>query len=251
MKRVLIVDDELLVRMGFRSILDWESCGFIVVGDAENGEEALEKIRVLQPDLVFTDLKMERMDGFELMNACMRDYPSVKFIVLSGYNDFENVRQAMRCGALDYVFKLDVTPEQLRKTLSEIKWETPEPEPGGRSSRRAMRASAVRRAIAGEISPQEARESFARMIPDVRWEQPFRLITVAIDDYELRKGNAHQRLSQSTIVEIESICEEVFAEQAVVCPFQADRAMMIWQKENVEALGGLQTAYARAEEYVK
>ena len=251
MKRVLIVDDELLVRMGFRSILDWESCGFVVVGDAENGEEALEKIRVLQPDLVFTDLKMEHMDGFELMNACMRDYPSVKFIVLSSYNDFENVRQAMRCGALDYVFKLDVTPEQLRKTLSEIKWETPEPEPDGQSGRRAMRASAVRRAIVGEISPQEARESFARMIPDVRWEQPFRLITVAIDDYELRKGNAHQRLSQSTIVEIESICEEVFAEQAVVCPFQADRAMMIWQKENVEALGGLQTAYARAEEYVK
>ena len=118
MKRVLIVDDELLVRMGFRSILDWESCGFTVVGDAENGEEALEKIRVLKPDLVFTDLKMDRMDGFELMNACMRDYPSVKFIVLSGYNDFENVRQAMRCGALDYVFKLDVTPEQLRKILS-------------------------------------------------------------------------------------------------------------------------------------
>ena len=63
MKRVLIVDDELLVRMGFRSILDWESCGFTVVGDAENGEEALEKIRLLQPDLVFTDLKMDRMDG--------------------------------------------------------------------------------------------------------------------------------------------------------------------------------------------
>ena len=102
MKKVLIVDDELLVRMGFRSILDWESCGFTVVGDAENGEEALEKIRLLQPDLVFTDLKMDRMDGLELMSACMREYPAVKFIVLSSYNDFENVRQAMRCGALDY-----------------------------------------------------------------------------------------------------------------------------------------------------
>lgn len=251
MKRVLIVDDELLVRMGFRSILDWESCGFIVVGDAENGEEALEKIRLLQPDLVFTDLKMDRMDGLELMSACMREYPAVKFIVLSSYNDFENVRQAMRCGALDYVFKLEVTPEQLRRILSEIKWETAEPEPVGQSGRRAMRASVVRRAIAGDIPAEEARGSFARMFPAVRWERPFRLITVAIDDYELRKGNAHQRLSQSTIAEIESILEEVFAEKAVVCPFQADRALMIWQQENVEALGGLQSAYARAEEYVK
>ena len=251
MKRVLIVDDELLVRMGFRSILDWESCGFTVVGDAENGEEALEKIRLLQPDLVFTDLKMDRMDGLELMSACMREYPAVKFIVLSSYNDFENVRQAMRCGALDYVFKLEVTPEQLRRILSEIKWETAEPEPVGQSGRRAMRASVVRRAIAGDIPAEEARGSFARMFPAVRWERPFRLITVAIDDYELRKGNAHQRLSQSTIAEIESILEEVFAEKAVVCPFQADRALMIWQQENVEALGGLQSAYARAEEYVK
>ena len=205
MKRVLIVDDELLVRMGFRSILDWESCGFTVVGDAENGEEALEKIRLLQPDLVFTDLKMDRMDGLELMSACMREYPAVKFIVLSSYNDFENVRQAMRCGALDYVFKLEVTPEQLRRILSEIKWETAEPEPVGQSGRRAMRASVVRRAIAGDIPAEEARGSFARMFPAVRWERPFRLITVAIDDYELRKGNAHQRLSQSTIAEIESI----------------------------------------------
>lgn len=251
MKKVLIVDDELLVRMGFRSILDWESCGFTVVGDAENGEEALEKIRLLKPDLVFTDLKMDRMDGFELMNACMREYPAVKFIVLSSYNDFENVRQAMRCGALDYVFKLDVTQEQLRKILSEIKWETPEPEQGGLSGRRAMRASAVRRAIAGEIPPEEARESFAQMYPAVRWTQPFRLVTVAIDDYELRKGNAHQRLSQSAIVEIESIFEEVFADQAVICPFQADRALMIWQQESAEALSRLQSAYARAEEYVK
>lgn len=251
MKRVLIVDDELLVRMGFRSILDWESCGYTVVGDAENGEEALEKIRLLKPDLVFTDLKMDRMDGFELMSACKRDAPAVKFIVLSSYNDFENVRQAMRCGALDYVFKLDVTPEQLRKILSEIKWDKPEPEPDGQSGRRAMRASAVRRAIAGEIPPEEARKGVSHMFPQVRWEQPFRLITVAVDDYELRKGNAHQRLSQSIIVEIESILEEVFAEKAVVCPFQADRALMIWQQESVEALGGLQSAYARAEEYVK
>ena len=58
MKKVLIVDDEILVRMGFRSILDWESCGFSVVGDAADGREALNKIRQLQPDLVFTDLKM-------------------------------------------------------------------------------------------------------------------------------------------------------------------------------------------------
>ncbi len=114
------MDDELLVRMGFRSILDWESCGLYRGRRRGERREALEKIRLLQPDLVFTDLKMDRMDGLELMSACMREYPAVKFIVLSSYNDFENVRQAMRCGALDYVFKLEVTPEQLRRILSKL-----------------------------------------------------------------------------------------------------------------------------------
>jgi len=231
MKRVLIVDDELLVRMGFRSILDWESCGFTVVGEAADGEEALQKIGILKPDLVFTDLKMDRMDGFDLMRACAKEYPYVKFIVLSSYNDFENVRQAMRCGALDYVFKLDVKPDQMRRILSEIQWEESAAQTVSQSELRAMRASAARRAIVGEIAEKEIRKSFSSLYPALCWDAPFRLITVAIDNYELREGNAHQRLSQSVILEIENILEEVFADLAIICPLQA--------------------AYARAEEYVR
>lgn len=251
MKRVLIVDDELLVRMGFRSIVDWESCGFTVVGDASDGEEALVKIRLLKPDLVFTDLKMDRMDGFDLMKVCAKEYPQVKFIVLSSYNDFENVRQAMRCGALDYVFKLDVKPDQLRRILSEIKWEEPAVQTVSQSELRAMRASSARRAIVGEIAQSEIKKSFSSLYPSLCWDAPFRLITVAIDNYELRGGNAHQRLSQSVILEIESILEEVFADLAVICPMQADRALLILQGGSMLAIDQLQAAYARAEEYVK
>lgn len=127
MRKVLIVDDEVLIRMGFRSIIDWEACGYTVAGDAANGAEALEKIRLLRPQLVFTDLMMTPMDGFELMKRCGENFPEVRFIVLSSYNDFDKVRQAMRLGALDYVFKLDVKPDQLRKVLAEIKWDPPPP----------------------------------------------------------------------------------------------------------------------------
>lgn len=251
MKRVLIVDDELLVRMGFRSILDWESCGFTVIGEAADGEEALQKIRMLKPDLVFTDLKMDRMDGFDLMKVCSKECPHVKFIVLSSYNDFENVRQAMRCGALDYVFKLDVKPDQLRRILLEIQWEESTAQTVSQSELRAMRASAARRAIVGEIAEKEIRKSFSSLYPALCWDAPFRLITVAIDNYELREGNAHQRLSQSVILEIESILEEVFADLAIICPLQADRALLILQGGSLLAMEQLQAAYARAEEYVK
>lgn len=251
MKRVLIVDDELLVRMGFRSILDWESCGFTVVGEAADGEEALQKIGILKPDLVFTDLKMDRMDGLDLMRACAKEYPYVKFIVLSSYNDFENVRQAMRCGALDYVFKLDVKPDQMRRILSEIQWEESAAQTVSQSELRAMRASAARRAIVGEIAEKEIRKSFSSLYPTLCWDAPFRLITVAIDNYELREGNAHQRLSQSVILEIENILEEVFADLAIICPLQADRALLILQGSSMQVMEQLQAAYARAEEYVK
>ena len=250
MKKVLIVDDELLIRMGFRSIIDWESVGFTVVGDAADGHEALQKIRMLHPDLVFTDLRMEPGDGFELMKACASEFPEIRFIVLSSYNDFENVRQAMRCGALDYVFKLDVTPDQLRKILSEIHWPKTEKENNTRSRHRAVCASVIRRAISGETAPEESRAQFEQIYPQIHWDEPFRLITVSIDDYELKKKQMYKDVSLSRIVEIENVMLEVMGEEAVVCPFREDRTFMIWQGHREEELQQLQMAYARGEEYV-
>lgn len=250
MKKVLIVDDELLVRMGFRSIIDWESIGFTVIGDAADGCEALEKIRLLHPDLVFTDLRMEHGDGFELMRACAREYPEIRFIVLSSYNDFENVRQAMRCGALDYVFKLDVTPDQLRKILSEIQWPKTEKENNTRSRHRAVCASIIRRAISGETAPEESRAQFEQIYPQIHWDEPFRLITVSIDDYELKKKKKYKDVSLNRIVEIENVLLEVVGEKVVVCPFREDRTLMIWQGNRDEELQQLQMAYVRGEAYV-
>lgn len=120
MKKVMVVDDEIMVRMGMRSIVDWGALGYHLVGDASNGKEALEKIEKYQPDIVFTDLVMEPMDGLELIAACRERGYSAEFVVLSSYNDFENVKQAMKLGAVDYVFKLTVTGEELKKVLDDL-----------------------------------------------------------------------------------------------------------------------------------
>ncbi len=207
MKKVLIVDDEILVRMGFRSILDWESCGFSVVGDAADGQEALNKIRQLQPDLVFTDLKMERMDGFELMKACAAEYPRIRFIVLSSYNDFDNVRKAMKCGAQDYVFKLDVKPEQLRKILSEIQWDDAS---GGEkpSSAREERRAALKLAL--EKSPL-AKAEWKRLFPDFDWNSRFRCASIALDT---EAGGSEARLMpQDQMPEVETVLSEAMEGQ--------------------------------------
>lgn len=121
MIKVMIVDDEIMVRIGMKAIIDWERYGFQVVADAENGVDALEKIEVYNPDVVFTDLYMDKMNGFELIQTCMNDKRNILFIVLSNYNDFNNVKKAMKLGAVDYIFKLMVKDEDLIVILNEIK----------------------------------------------------------------------------------------------------------------------------------
>ena len=122
MKKILIVDDEFIVRMGIKSILNWEEYGYTVVGEAEDGAQALKLIVASHPDIVLTDLMMENMDGFELMHECRKRWPQMKFIVLSSYNDFENVKRAMKLGASDYIFKMTAKPEELLKVTFRLRW---------------------------------------------------------------------------------------------------------------------------------
>lgn len=117
MIKVLIVDDEKLVRIGVRSSLQWESHGYVVVGEACNGEEALKKIHSLQPDLVLTDIRMPKMDGIELLKEIEKEDLPVETVIMSCYNEFELVRAAMRHGANDYILKLTFSDEEMLEVL--------------------------------------------------------------------------------------------------------------------------------------
>ena len=125
MKKILVVDDEYLVRVGIRSFVDWEQHGYTIVGEAADGEAALEKIEEEHPDIVLTDLKMDGMDGFALISACKKRWPGLQFVVLSSLDDGENVKTAMKLGASDYIFKLTTKPEELLKILDELPCESP------------------------------------------------------------------------------------------------------------------------------
>lgn len=126
MRKILIVDDEFIVRVGIKSFLDWESHGYTIVGEAADGGEALDKICRLHPDVVLTDLKMGGMDGFELIAVSRKQFPHVKFVVLSSFDDVENVKRAMKLGAVDYIFKLTTKPEELLGILNGIAYEEQE-----------------------------------------------------------------------------------------------------------------------------
>jgi two-component system response regulator YesN len=118
--RVLVVDDEVLVRIGMKSIIDWESYGHEIVGEAENGEEAYDKVVRLHPDLVITDIRMPVTDGLELIRDIVEYDPDIKIVVLSGFDEYHLVREAMKLGAVDYLLKLETDPERLLELLRSI-----------------------------------------------------------------------------------------------------------------------------------
>ncbi|MEF9878678.1 MAG: AraC family transcriptional regulator [Clostridia bacterium] len=250
MRKILIVDDEVLVRMGFRSVLDWEACGYTVVGDACSGAEALQKIPLLQPDLIFTDLRMADGDGFLLMRTCQKQYPQIKFIVLSSYNDFDNVREALRCGALDYVFKLDVKPEQLRKLLAGIPWEQARPQAANPHELHAMKTALMSRMLANDDDPHVLQERFHAFFPSIEWEKPFCLITIAIDNHQLANQTVQAQMSPSTIRSIETVLEDVMGELICCCPLCADQTLLLWQGKT-EMLAQVQEKYTTAADYIK
>ena len=117
---IILVDDEEEVRKSIIKQIDWESAGFKVVGDAENGEDALEKIEVLEPDVVLTDIRMPYMDGLTLAEKIRQRYPSTKVVIFSGYDDFEYAQKAIKLNVTEYILK-PVNVEELTSILKRIK----------------------------------------------------------------------------------------------------------------------------------
>ncbi|ANE45745.1 hypothetical protein SY83_04890 [Paenibacillus swuensis] len=121
MLKVLVVDDEHLVRKGLIHIMPWEKFGLAVIGECDNGESALEFMEQQEPDLLFTDLTMPVMDGFELLNEVGLRYPRVRTVVLTCHADFQFVQQALRLGAIDYVLKTQLEKDAQEEVLRRIR----------------------------------------------------------------------------------------------------------------------------------
>jgi len=117
MYRVLLLDDELIVRAAFQKIIPWEREGFEIVGTASNGQEALRLIREQRADVVITDLKMPQMDGIALINALKGEGFEGVILVLSNYADFELVREALVAGATDNMLKVNTDARSLIEKL--------------------------------------------------------------------------------------------------------------------------------------
>src|SRR5574344_226990 len=116
MYSVFIVDDEVIVREGLRSSIDWEHAGFSFAGEAGDGEIALSMIQDIKPDILITDIKMPFMDGLELSQTVKKLLPWIRIIILSGHDEFDYAKKAISIGIDDYILK-PFTSEEIESAL--------------------------------------------------------------------------------------------------------------------------------------
>lgn len=160
MYRLIIVDDEPHIRKGLRSVIEWDEFGIEVVAEAENGAEALKLIPELHPHIILLDISMPQMHGLDFLEHLKLLSKAPKTIVLSGYSNFDYVRQAMKLGAQNYLLK-PVDTDELKSTLIEVIDSisgNPHDEAHDAENLQVLKSNTLNRILEGKIELKELRE---------------------------------------------------------------------------------------------
>ena len=118
--RVLLVDDEIMIRQGFRKLFNWDEHDCQVIDEAADGAQALNKIDSLVPDLVIMDINIPIINGLKVIEQAKAKHPNMAFIIVSGYDDFAWCRQALRLQITDYILK-PVDYQEFGKCIDRLK----------------------------------------------------------------------------------------------------------------------------------
>ena len=177
---MLLVDDEEDIREGISRKMDWLGLGFSLVGEAANGQDALELAETLRPDVILTDIKMPFMDGLELCRILTDRLPASRFVVFSGFDAFEYAKQAIQMNVVEYILK-PINADELSAVLRRLKEELDRE----RAERRNMELLRSRytenlpilrelfytNLLDGRIEPGTERDRAARLDIDLRGEE--------------------------------------------------------------------------------
>ena len=117
MLNMMIVDDESIIRNGIKSSINWCEYGINICGEAADGIEALEKLKLLKPDIVIMDIRMPKLDGLKVCQEVIKEHPGLEIIILSGYDEFEYARKAIELGVSDYLLKPIGAEELVNKVV--------------------------------------------------------------------------------------------------------------------------------------
>jgi two-component system response regulator YesN len=215
--KAIIVDDEPLVRSGLRNTINWQEHGFELVGDYTNGVEALEAVELHKPDLVLSDIYMPFMNGLELSGRISAQYPYIKVIILTGYDEFEYAQQALRLKVHDFILKpitARETQELLDKVKREMDEETKRREDIGRlhnqltQSLPLLKERFLERLVVTGIGAQSLDERFAYFgLP--RLSPRYLVMVLDIDDFGEPKSGSNEGDRELLRFAVYNILEEI------------------------------------------
>jgi two-component system response regulator YesN len=137
MRKIMIVDDEVLVRVGLQSLIKWEDHGFQLIGVYKNGQEAWEAVQRQSPDVLLTDIRMPEMDGLQLAEKIRLHDKKMNILIISSYEEFDYLRKSIQIGIQDYIPKYKLDPVELIQILNSL----PYGENGGEPSKPSVQQS--------------------------------------------------------------------------------------------------------------
>lgn len=210
MHKVILVDDEIFTRKGLRNLIDWEACGFQVIDEADNGEDALVLIRQLKPDLVITDIRMPVMDGLELIRITKeKEMVQPSFIIISGYDDFSYAQQAVRYGVVDFILK-PIDEKVLEPTLRQLNDKLIQEKAARLQREQLYNERMIPLLIKGEMTDEWVEEWASRN--GIRPEQEFRYLLIEVNDI-------HPWREDRLVLEQEAVKQAVRSAVAEQLPF--------------------------------
>lgn len=239
MYRILLVDDEALIREAVSDNVEWERYGYELAGSCENGKEALEFIEKNPVDVVLTDICMPYMDGMQLSEKLCEDYPSIKIIILSGYDDFDYAKKAIRYGVKEYLLK-PITAEEMGDALLSLKEEMDkerkaerkivELESAYRKGQQLLYSDALLHLIRGSKADEEIRKELKKIGLDFH-SAVYRVAVVELDLYarSVRLDEKRKRESALMAFVLHNICQEIVEENGAgeVCQGKDHRTYML------------------------
>lgn len=241
--RILLVDDEPIILRSLQAVIPWEQLNIDIVGTARNGEEALQLAKEWQPDIVLCDIRMPIIDGIMVMKEVMSNDPSVIFIILSGYGEFEYAREAIRQGAFDYLLK-PIDHDELNSVIGEA-LKRLQTEQSLSSEREYLRksvqslSSLVREQMLADmlVGFEPSRERLY-WLQEWELEHPYHMVVVSLDDFDHLSKHWGVHEKKLWLFAIRNILQEFGDQQQCLTLFalQSGEWIMLFQKIDLDSL---------------
>lgn len=229
MYKVMVIDDEAIVRQGIRELIDWETEGFEICAEGYDGRDGLEKLLRIWPDVVLVDIKMPGLSGIELIQAAREQKFEGDFVITTGYSEFEFAKSAIRLGVKEFLLK-PIDEDELLDIMRKIHAELCEKE-GERAYHSSNEEIAREELMRRILLRLESHEELERQMNLYKLDYSDQILCAAvISDRELMPGNENRIFKEKVdlLLGVDGLCQEKILMDNCVVAIQKGMAYSTW-----------------------